>query len=204
MPPARAIFFVGWISMRGVVSLATALALPFVTASGEKLPYRSEIILVSFVVILATLVLQGLTIAPLARRLGFSGTDESVEREQQLARQRAAEAALEHLRTLKDHPDVHAGIVESARTHYEQRARHFAASSSMDEVCTDPFTETQRRLRHALIEAERRAVIALRDSGEISDEVLHDVERELDLDAIRLGMGEMQSPAPLRPNLAGR
>ncbi|HEX5819534.1 MAG TPA: Na+/H+ antiporter, partial [Gemmatimonadales bacterium] len=197
MPPASQVFMVGWTAMRGVVSLATALALPLTTADGAPLPYRTEIILVSFVVILTTLVVQGLSLAPLARALGLSAADESIEKEQQLARRIAAEAALSHLGTLEGHPYLPAGVLDRARTHYEQRARHFDATSEMDIVCTDAWTEAQRLVRHALLDAERRAVIALRNQGEISDEVLHEVERELDVEAIRLGVGDLAAPVAL-------
>ena len=202
MPPASHVFMVGWTAMRGVVSLATALALPLTTAAGAPLPFRSEIILVSFVVILTTLLVQGLSLAPLARALGLSAADESFEREQQLARRTAAEAALERLGTLPGDPAVPPGVLESARTHYERRAQHFASSSPVDVVCTDAWTAAQRSVRHALLDAERRAVIALRNRGEISDEVLHEVERELDLEAIRLGVGDLAAPAPLAPGPA--
>jgi len=202
MPPASHVFMVGWTAMRGVVSLATALALPLTTAAGAPLPFRSEIILVSFVVILTTLLVQGLSLAPLARALGLSAADESFEREQQLARRTAAEAALERLGTLPGDPAVPPGVLESARTHYERRAQHFASSSPVDVVCTDAWTAAQRSVRHALLDAERRAVIALRNRGEISDEVLHEVERELDLEAIRLGVGDLAAPAPLVPGPA--
>jgi CPA1 family monovalent cation:H+ antiporter len=197
MPPASQIFIVGWTAMRGVVSLATALALPLTTADGSPLPFRTEIILVSFVVILTTLVVQGLSLAPLARALGLSAADESIEKEQQLARRIAAEAALAHLGTLEGHPYLPAGVLDLARTHYQQRARHFDATSEMDIVCTDAWTEAQRLVRHALLDAERHAVIALRNRGEISDEVLHEVERELDVEAIRLGVGDLAAPVAL-------
>jgi Na+/H+ antiporter len=203
MPPASQIFIVGWTAMRGVVSLATALALPLTTADGSPLPYRTEIILVSFVVILTTLVVQGLSLAPLARVLGLSAADESMEQEQQMARRVAAEAALAHLGTLEGHPYLPAGVLDRARTHYQQRARHFDATSEMDIVCTDAWTEAQRLVRHTLLDAERRAVITLRNQGEISDEVLHEVERELDVEAIRLGVGDLATPVALtrRPAL---
>ena len=91
LPPARYIFIVGWTGMRGIVSLATALALPLTVADGAPMPYRSELILITFVVILGTLVVQGLTLAPLARLLGLSNEDDSFEKEQRLAREQAAQ-----------------------------------------------------------------------------------------------------------------
>jgi len=79
IPPWSHIFLVAWTGMRGIVSLAAALALPLTTAAGAPLPFREEIILLTFAVILSTLVLQGLTLTPLIRRLDF-GDDDGLER----------------------------------------------------------------------------------------------------------------------------
>jgi len=67
MPPWSGLFIIGWTGMRGIVSLAAALALPLTTAAGAPFPFRAEIILITFSVILATLVLQGLSLGPLIR-----------------------------------------------------------------------------------------------------------------------------------------
>ena len=90
------LFIVGWTGMRGIVTLAGALALPLTTAAGAPFPFREEIILISFGVILATLVLQGLSLTPLIRALHLDA-DQSQEGEERQARVRAAEAALTRL-----------------------------------------------------------------------------------------------------------
>lgn len=197
MPPWRAMVMSGWTAMRGVVSLATALALPLTTASGERLPYRSEIILITFVVILGTLVVQGLTLAPLARALGLSGDDSALEEERRLARERSARAALDRLEVLAREDWVPPSAVAASRAHYERRLRRFVPEADLDPSCTQDFADTQRRLRAATIDAERRELIRLRNLGEIGDEVLHEVERELDVEALRQGIGHVvSSPAP--------
>jgi CPA1 family monovalent cation:H+ antiporter len=66
----------GWTGMRGIVTLAAALAVPTLSLTGEALPYRGRIVIISFAVILVTLVLQGLTLAPLIRMLGLKDDGE--------------------------------------------------------------------------------------------------------------------------------
>jgi CPA1 family monovalent cation:H+ antiporter len=199
LPPLRNTALVAWTSMRGVVSLATALALPLATADGTPLPYRSEMILITFVAILGTLVLQGLSLAPLARALGLSGEDEAHERERTLAHERAAQAAVARLDELARAGAAFPGALASARAHYVRRLRRFDAQAALDEACSDEYAEAQRAVRHETLAAERRTLIALRNDGEISDEVLHEVEQELDVEAIRLGVGDrasLSSPSP--------
>ncbi|HEX5635250.1 MAG TPA: hypothetical protein VFX50_18530, partial [Gemmatimonadales bacterium] len=164
-----------------------------VTASGEPLPYRSEMILITFIAILGTLVVQGLTLAPLSRALGLSGEDDVHERERALANQRAIEAALARLDALARTGGAPAGVLASARAHYVRRLRRFEAETELDESCSDEYAEAQRRVRHEALTAERRTLIELRNRGEISDEVMHEVEQELDVEAIRQGVGEEAS-----------
>lgn len=196
VPPWRAVLMSGWTAMRGVVSLATALALPLTTASGERLPYRTEIILITFIVILGTLVVQGLTLAPLARALGLSGDDSALEEERRMARERAARAALQRLDVLAGEDWVPPSAVAASRAHYERRLKRFVPEADLDPSCSQDFAEVQQRLRGAAIDAERRELIRLRNHGDISDEVLHEVERELDVEALRQGIGHVvSSPA---------
>ena len=87
MPAWSNIFVIAWTGMRGIVTLAAALALPVTTAAGAPFPFRAEIILISFIVILATLVVQGLSLTPLIRALHLE-EDRGLEREEMLARER--------------------------------------------------------------------------------------------------------------------
>ncbi len=196
LPPPRQIFMVGWTGMRGIVSLATALALPLMRDDGSPMPFRAEIIIITFVVILGTLVVQGLTLAPLARLLGLSGEDASFEQEQRVAREQAARAAIDRVDKVATEDWVPPSVASQVRAHYENRLQRFRPEAALDPACSAEQADAQRRLRHEAITAERRTLIALRNSGEISDDVLHHIERELDLEATRQGLGHLPLDAP--------
>ncbi len=189
MPPWSALFLVGWTGMRGIVSLAAAMALPLATAAGSPFPYRAEIILVTFMVILVTLVLQGLSLSPLIRALRIR-EDSSDEHEEQLARERAASAALARLDELAQEDWPQPEQIERMRVHYSRRLRRFGDCGSIDAECTQQTADAYRRLRHETLTAERLATIGLRNEGAISDVVLHRLEHELDVEALRAGIGE--------------
>ena len=189
IPPWSWIVLLSWIGMRGIVSLAAALALPVTTATGAPFPYRDEIILVTFAVILATLVVQGLTLSPM---IGFLelGEDRTLELEEARAREDAARAALARLDELAGAPWARREDMDRLRTVYTQRVRR---SSPIELGADSTATRAQaafRRLRHDILSTERRVVIALRNQGVISDEILLRLEQELDVEAMRLGLGE--------------
>jgi len=180
-PRWRAVLLVSWTSMRGVVSLATALALPRTTASGAPFPYRTEIILVAVCVIVLTLFVQGLTLTPIVRALGFEpeGTHLAEER---LARREATRRGAEALEDVSHEQWVDQRDLDALRAEVRDRA-------SMTEEHRGSF-EGRRRLRLTMINAERRMLVRLRNEDAISDDVLRVLEQELDLEAIRAGAGE--------------
>jgi CPA1 family monovalent cation:H+ antiporter len=191
MPEWPPVFLMGWIGMRGIVSLAAALALPFATARGAPFPFREDIILLTFAVIIATLVLQGLTLAPLLRRLGLRD-DYSLADEELRARDAAVGAALDRLEELAGESWARPAHLEQLRALYAQRRARASAIGSGDGAATAEDAGAFRRLRHEALTAERRRVIGLRDRGEISDEVLHRLEHELDVEALQIGTGELR------------
>jgi CPA1 family monovalent cation:H+ antiporter len=191
MPPWSVLFIIGWGGMRGIVTLAAALALPTTTAGGMPFPFRAEIILVSFSVILATLVFQGLSLVPIIRMLKLE-EDRSLEREEMQARERAAAAGLERLTEL-DGDAAAPEQLERLKEHYGRRLQRFSASATVDPECTMEAADAFRRLRNETLEAERRALIGLRNDGTISDEVLHRLEHELDIESLRLNLGERRT-----------
>jgi CPA1 family monovalent cation:H+ antiporter len=138
-------------------------------------------------------VLQGLTFGPLIRVFRFE-EDRVLEQEVLLARERAAAAALARLDELGRDGRHHGKIIpeqhERLRDHYSRRAQRFAASGKVDPECTLETAEADRRLRYEALHAERTVLISLRNDGTISDEVLHRLEHELDVEALRLGLGE--------------
>jgi CPA1 family monovalent cation:H+ antiporter len=175
--------------MRGIVTLAAALALPVTTAAGQPFPFRGEIILISFSVILATLVLQGLSLTPLIRALRLE-EDRGEEQEERQAREHAATAAVRRLDELAGEEWLTPDHVDRLRVHYGRQLERFASSGTVDPDCSLEAGDTFRRLRHETLSAERLALIDLRNDGTISDELLHRLEHELDVEALRLGIGE--------------
>jgi CPA1 family monovalent cation:H+ antiporter len=190
---------VGWAGMRGAVSLAAALAVPLSLESGAAFPGRDVVLFLTFVVIGVTLVLQGLTLPLLIRRLGVEET-ESDGVSKALARFRTVEAALGRVSELGQDEErrVPQAAVERARELYATRAQQLAGtcrtgvpeSSSADvAVWAD--------LRLELIEVERAALLDLRAAGEVKVGVVREVERDLDLEQERLlRTGRPEPPPP--------
>jgi NhaP-type Na+/H+ or K+/H+ antiporter len=171
-PSFRVAAVVAWCGMRGTVTLAAALALPD-GPRGEAFPYRDLILFTAFCVVLGTLVLQGMTVRPLMRRLALQD-DGSVDREVQLARAETARAALDAV----DQSRSDETLVPLLRRKYQDRIRRAeqgARSGSAPEGDGD-FTEVQRRAQAA----ERRILSDLRTQGVIGDDAFHRVEEELD------------------------
>jgi CPA1 family monovalent cation:H+ antiporter len=174
-PPVKHIFLLGWIGMRGVVSLAAALALPETTPNGEALPARDLVLFLTFSVIVFTLVMQSLTLPALIRLLKIE-TSESDPCEESEARRRALEAALA---ALSSHTESHA--VEALRNLYTHRIDHLA-DCKMEPNTVDPeFT-----LLAETIKVQRKVLVKMRDQDEIPDELLRKLEHELDLEESRL------------------
>jgi monovalent cation/hydrogen antiporter len=177
---------IGWMGMRGAVSLAAALALPLETDAGAPFPGRDLIIFLAFAVILGTLVFQGLTLPKLLRyvRLEDDGLEE---KEDTKARLYAADAALARLEELIDEDWVRPETAERLRGLYGfRRSRFQARFDSADGGEIEQQSQDFQRLRRELLEAERAAVVGLRRDGRISDEVMRRVERDLDLEDSRL------------------
>jgi hypothetical protein len=189
IPGWRPVLLVAWIGMRGIVSLAAALALPETTAAGAPFPFRDEIIVLTFAVILSTLVLQGLTLTPLIRALDLE-RDDTLEVEETQAREEAAKAALARLDELASAPWAPREQIDRLRARYAQQLLHTSPLQLGDGDAA--ARAAYRRLRHETLSAERRALIALRDRGVISDEILHRLEQALDMEAMRIGLGEVR------------
>jgi monovalent cation/hydrogen antiporter len=190
-PSWSQVLLVAWTGMRGIVSLAAALALPVTTASGTPFPFRNEIILLTFAVILSTLVLQGLSLTPLIRILDL-GEDNTLELEEARAREEAARAALMRLDQLTSASWPRRDHIERLRAIHTQRVQRASPITLGDGDASAQARAAFRRLRHETLTAERRALTALRDQGVISDEILHRLEQELDVEATRIGLGEVR------------
>jgi monovalent cation/hydrogen antiporter len=185
-PSWQAKAVVAWSGMRGAVSLAAALALPLTIDSGAAFPDRNLIIFLTFGVIFATLVLQGLTLAPLIRVLDLED-DGLAEKEEAKARIRAAEAAIIRLDELVDEEWVRDDTAERMRGLYAFRQERFRSRFDPEgDGSTEDRSQAYQRLRRELLDAERQAVQELRREGLIGDDVMRRVVRDLDLEDQRL------------------
>ena len=201
-----------WAGMRGAVSLAAVLTLPILLPDGRAFPQRDLIVFVTFVVILVTLLGQGLTLPALARRIpGACGEQEQEAREEARARRAAADAALECLEHIDDdEPGRHEVVDQLRRRAHNRRlaadeALQAAGGAAEDPVspgilgdaaaadpdagesATDePARETYRRYGQAMLVAERSRLLALRDAGRLSEDAFGRIQRELDLEQAAL------------------
>jgi len=186
-PPWRYPAFISWNGMRGAVTIAAALLIPLRTHSGLPFPGRDLIIFFAFAVVLATLVVQGLSLPAVIRALRLEADDGGAESEEALARVRAAEAALARLEELESEAWVLDDTAERLRGQYRFRIDRFSARIDPDgDGKIEKRSLKYQRLRRELLEAERHAVVEMRNTGEISDEVMRRVERDLDLEVSRL------------------
>lgn len=185
-PPWQHPALIGWTGLRGAVSLAAALALPFTTHAGRPFPGRDLIVFLTFCVILGTLVVQGLSLPLVIRLLGLE--DDGVEaREEAKARIRAAEAALARIEELVEEEWVRDDTAERLRRMYGFRRDRFRARfDGEDDGSLEERSTAFQRLRRELLEAERSAIVQLRRDGHINDDVMHRIERDLDLEDTRL------------------
>jgi CPA1 family monovalent cation:H+ antiporter len=182
LPGARQIFVVGWTGMRGVISLAAAIALPQTIAGGAPFAQRNMIIYLAFSAILVTLVLQGLTLPPLIRALGLAGALESNPEEQD-ARRTILQAALQYLDETRENakPEV-IEVYDDISQHYRSRLASLSEDETLSADGVGPgFHKQYVDVSRKLLKVERQTAVRLRNERRISDELLRELERELDL-----------------------
>lgn len=199
-PPWVEVLLVGFTGMRGAVSVAAALAIPLETRAGAPLPGRDLIIFLTYVVVVVTVVGQGLALPRLLRRIAPEGRGDQLEREEDEARVAAARAALERLEEVGDVEGVQDRTLRRLRELYRFRLERFEARLEGDgREDLEEGSVAYQRLRMDLLERERRAIIDLRDAGAITDDALHRVEHDLDLDEARLEVSEGVGPHAASP-----
>jgi CPA1 family monovalent cation:H+ antiporter len=178
----------GWAGMRGAVSLAAALALPVHTDAGHRLPGRELILFITFALILFTVVGEGLTLPWLIRRLGVVDDGAEEEREEIRARLVIARAALDRVDELEAEDWTRDGSIQRARQLYRYRQRRFKirAGKIEDEDGLEEGSLMYQRMMHEIYAAQRHALVGLRNTRQISSDVMRRVERELDLEESRL------------------
>lgn len=187
LPPARHIFIVGWTGMRGVVSLAAAIALPQTLAHGEPFGQRNMIIFLAFSVILVTLVLQGLTLPPLIKALGVAVGGAPTQEESE-ARREILQAALDHLEKSRGHDDsATLEVYDDLAQHYRRRMETLSEDGVHEPNNGGTnFYKRFNELSRELLRVERQTAVRLRNHRRIGDELLRNIEHELDLSEARL------------------
>ncbi|WP_336031334.1 Na+/H+ antiporter [Geodermatophilus sp. FMUSA9-8] len=187
-PSWRHLAVVSWAGMRGVVSLAAAAGIPLTTLDGDPFPGRAEVVYLAFVVTVGTLLLHGLTLPALIRRLGVRGTEGSADAlAEAQAQTDAGTAAVARLEALDDGDPLHAQTVTELRSRIEARTN--AAWERLGGPVAgggETPSAVYRRLRRAMLEAEREVFVRYRDQRRIDDEVFRRVQHEMDLEEVTL------------------
>jgi CPA1 family monovalent cation:H+ antiporter len=181
--------FIGWAGMRGADSLVIALALPTVLRDGAPFPARAAIIVITFVVILSTLVVQGFTMGAVARRLKLAGSsDREIEVQEAEAWIATADVGLAGLKQIADAPvcqtPASRRIIHNLKIQYRKRRREWIVRCARSTGEPSETMEMHRRIGLSMIVREREALLRLRDNGQIDDSISRYVERYLDLETV--------------------
>lgn len=180
-PNEAEVFIMSWCGMRGIVSVAAALALPLTLVDGSPFPQRDLIIFLTFVVIAVTLVVQGLSLPLLIRRLKVA-TDWSIHEEEHRAKLALTRAAMDAIGEVARNEQIPEPLAERIRAEFAEKVTLDIPGREVSHTRADPA----RHLRRAAIEAERRELIRIWRENQISDEVLHHLEEDLDYQESRL------------------
>jgi CPA1 family monovalent cation:H+ antiporter len=185
-PPWRHVALISWAGMRGVDSLAAALALPLITRSGTPFPERGLIVFLTFSVILGTLVLQGLSLSPIIRWLQVR-EDHAQEEEERKARLQANQAALARITKLAKSRAVDDNVLERLRTEYEDRIHQLTAHEAGNgKIKFSLFSPEYEQLSREGLDEERQTILHLRNKRVINDNVLRRIQKDIDLAEARL------------------
>jgi CPA1 family monovalent cation:H+ antiporter len=183
---ARQRLVIGWSGMRGAVSLAAALALPLTVKTGGPFPDRDLIQFLTFAVIFATLVVQGLSLPTLIRRLKITDGGEAATEELK-ARLGATKAALAQIDVLAAEDWTREDTIERMRAAYNYRKRRLAArAGKIEDDGYEDRSLAYQQIVQIVLAAQRDALVELRHQGEISNETMNRVIQELDLEESRL------------------
>ncbi|HET9982851.1 MAG TPA: Na+/H+ antiporter [Longimicrobiales bacterium] len=186
-PTTPVLVVLGWAGMRGVVSLAVALSLPLVTATGQPFPGRDLIVFVTFVVVLVTLVGQGLTLPAVIRRLGVGVVASRVEDQEIAAELLMARAALDRLDAVAGETRASPDVVERVRGFYAdrierlERRREMRLASDAEQTREAQFHDATRRLLEHLLEVEHAELQRIRNSAAVETPVAHRIQARLDV-----------------------
>jgi len=183
-PPWQQPFLLAFTGIRGIVSLAAALAIPFTVADGSPFPDRDLILILTFCILLVTLVGEGLTLPAVTRALGLANAgrrERQAERDEEFkVRRRAIEAAIERLEALAESRKLPEVVVGPMRAHHRNRLEDVERHNDGNER-HKKLAQLGDELELSLIEAERELTNNLYRAGELKDEGRRRIERDLDL-----------------------
>lgn len=187
-PNWKLVFITGWTGMRGVVSLAAALALPMVLPSGAPFPARDLILFLTFSVILFTLVVQGISLPLLIKGMGVQSNKNEEVLEEINARKKLASAAIVHIEENFAFGVVTEEILSQVKNKYEIRFNHLSNFSNL-QIEPEPDSTFQQfnKVQKELLDVERNILSVMRKKGTINDETMRKLEYELDLEEARIG-----------------
>ena len=189
IPSWQHIVIVSWAGMRGVVSLAAAFALPLALTDGSSFPGRDYILFFAFSVIFTTLILQGLTLPLLIRKLGIMH-DGRADEEERRARLEANKAAIELIEELRANGKFSPDTVGRLRAEYDERVEQLQLCAENPDDCRGEIATPQyQRLQRKALRVERQTIIRLRNERVINDDALRRIQRDLDLAEARLTGG---------------
>jgi monovalent cation/hydrogen antiporter len=186
-PPWQNLFIIGWTSMRGVVTLATALAIPMTLPGGDAFPHRDLLLFLAVSIILSTMLIQSLTLPYFARKLTLS-TDHHLIYEEWMARKESALQAMRVIEALADDATIHRPALSRIRSHYEERLEALGDGpntpifSGEDQLFTKhPLMQAEHRIWREVLAAERAAIVDLRKKSTLHDDIMNELFREMDL-----------------------
>ena len=184
-PPWKRVFVVAWTGMRGAISLAAALALPFALESGTQFPNRNLLIFITFFVILATLVVQGLSLPPIIRRLKLKD-DGATAREEAAARLKIYRAALARIEEIGNSDIKPPRMLDQLKKDYRRRADGIAAIVAEGENSCRDFFKEDHQLQLDILKSEREALLDLREHDALHEDAVRRIQYDLDLEEQRL------------------
>jgi Na+/H+ antiporter len=187
LPAWQNLFIISWTGLRGVVTLATALAIPYTLPNGDPFPYRDIIIFLAVSVIIFTLVVQGVSLPWLLKVLKLR-FDPGLMYEEWLARSHATKQAIAVIEKLEHDETIHKPALDRIRAHYHERLESLGdgpntplTPTERGEMTNHPVIQAENRIWQEVLKHERDIVIHLRKQFFISDDVMHDILREMDL-----------------------
>lgn len=180
----KVVFMIGWSGMRGVVSLASALAIPLTLTNGTGFPHRSLILFITFVVILFTLILQGLSLPLVIRLLKLEFNENEPQQEQEI-KLRLATAVVDYLEINCPKEIAEFPVFKRVKERYERMVQNADSSLKAENETSPSFLKTYRQMLLEVIRVKREELKKMHRKKEYSDQLIKAQERELDLEEAR-------------------